>query len=82
MADQWESGRTGEFNDGGIPGMASQSALASPDSAPYCASKNSRVFHYPSCEMAQKINPRNLIRFRTREEAIRSGRRPCRVCRP
>ncbi len=48
----------------------------------YCASKNSTVFHLPTCEHAQKISPGNLIWFKTRQEAIGTGRRPCRVCRP
>jgi len=48
----------------------------------YVASKNSEVFHYVWCRYAQKIKPENRIYFFTREEAIASGRRPCKVCRP
>jgi micrococcal nuclease len=48
----------------------------------YVASKNSKVFHRPDCKWMKKINPKNLIGFKSREEAIRSGRRPCRVCGP
>jgi len=48
----------------------------------YAASKNSNVFHYFSCSYVASITPGNLIRFKTREEAIASGRRPCKECSP
>ena len=48
----------------------------------YVASKNSRVFHRPDCKWAKRISPKNLIGFKSREEAIKSGRRPCKSCRP
>ena len=48
----------------------------------YVASKNSRVFHRPDCKWAKRISPKNLIGFKSREEAVKSGRRPCRSCRP
>jgi len=46
----------------------------------YVASKKSKVFHRADCMWAQRIKPENLIGFNSREEAIRSGRRPCRRC--
>jgi len=48
----------------------------------YVASKNSRVFHRPDCKWAKRISSKNLIGFKRREEAIKSGRKPCRSCRP
>ena len=48
----------------------------------YLASRNSEVFHRPGCASAAKIAPRNLLQFKTRDDAIGSGRRPCRVCEP
>jgi len=48
----------------------------------YVASKNSKVFHRPDCKWVKKISPKNLIGFKSREDAIRSGRRPCRSCEP
>lgn len=48
----------------------------------YAASKNSDVFHYNYCSYVSSIKPGNLILFRTREEAIASGRRPCKRCKP
>ncbi len=48
----------------------------------YVASKKSEVFHRPDCKWARKISPGNLIGFNIRDEAVRSGRRPCRSCGP
>lgn len=48
----------------------------------YAASKKSDVFHYAWCRYVARIKPENLILFRSREEAIGSGRRPCKVCNP
>jgi len=48
----------------------------------YAASKKSEVFHYIHCFYVARIKPENLILFRTREEAIASGRRPCKKCKP
>jgi len=48
----------------------------------YAASKNSEVFHYFSCSCVPKITPENIIRFKTREEVIASGRRPCKKRTP
>jgi len=48
----------------------------------YVASKKSNVFHRPDCKWVKKISTNNLVGFKSREEAIRSGRRPCKSCRP
>jgi len=51
-------------------------------SAEFWASKNSNKYHYPSCKWAQKINPKNLIKFNSPEQAIKAGYVPCKVCKP
>lgn len=48
----------------------------------YVASKNSKVFHKAGCRAAARISSENLIGFSSREEAINSGRRPCKMCKP
>lgn len=48
----------------------------------YAASKKSEVFHYIDCFYVARIKPENLILFKTREEAIASGRIPCKKCCP
>ena len=53
-----------------------------PDKPPYVASINSDVFHWRGCPYAQRIKKSNLIWFWRREEAIKSGRRPCKRCQP
>ncbi|HNS19112.1 MAG TPA: Ada metal-binding domain-containing protein [Sedimentisphaerales bacterium] len=60
---------------------ASQAAAVTSPSA-FVASKNGRVFHRPDCRWAQNISADNLVRYQTREEAIASGKNPCKSCKP
>lgn len=46
----------------------------------YVGSKNSDVYHKPSCIWAEKISDKNLVCFSTEEEAIMDFRRRCRTC--
>lgn len=46
----------------------------------FVASTRSEVFHRASCGYVKRI--KNMVWFKTRIEAIGSGRRPCKVCRP
>ena len=48
----------------------------------YVASKNSEVFHRGDCKSAAKISAKNVIRYASRDEAIRAGRKPCHECQP
>lgn len=48
----------------------------------YVASSTSSVFHSPSCVYVPRILEVNFLGFTSREEAIDSGRRPCKVCEP
>jgi len=48
----------------------------------YAASKNSKVFHRPQCSFAGRIAPKNLVGYNTRQDAIRAGKRPCKICKP
>ena len=52
------------------------------EDCPYVASENSNVFHRASCSSAKRINEENKVCFGSREEAIESGRRPCKRCNP
>ena len=51
-------------------------------SSKYVASRSSEVFHYSTCSSVKTIKPGNLIVFASREEAVKSGRRPCNICKP
>ncbi len=48
----------------------------------YAASKNSKVFHTCDCRFVSTITEKNMVSFSSREEAVNSGRRPCRMCNP
>jgi hypothetical protein len=48
----------------------------------YVASKNSKVFHKPGCTWVKRIAPENLVYYKTREDAINDGKRPCKTCEP
>ena len=50
--------------------------------AEFWASKGSDKYHYPSCKWAQKINPGNLVKFSSPEQAAKAGYVPCKVCKP
>ena len=53
-----------------------------PLSAEYWASKESTKYHYPTCKWAQKISPKNLVKFSSPEQATKAGYVPCKVCKP
>lgn len=48
----------------------------------YVASKNSKVFHKPECSSAKRILPKNLVGYNSRDEALKAGKRPCKLCKP
>jgi endonuclease YncB( thermonuclease family) len=48
----------------------------------FVGSKNSDVYHYPSCHWAEQIKPENQIWFEDAQDAINHGYRPCEVCNP
>lgn len=48
----------------------------------FVASKNSGTFHKAGCQSAAKISPRNLVHYKTRNDAIRDGKKPCDECNP
>ncbi len=48
----------------------------------YVGSKTSIRYHYPDCEWAKKIAAKNLITFKTVEEAVNAKYVPCKVCKP
>jgi competence protein ComEC len=52
------------------------------DGYPYVASKKSKVFHKMTCEHVATIKEENLIYFQSLEEALASGRRGCKQCKP
>jgi len=63
-----------------LPAAAAKPAAATPQM--YIASKSSKVFHLSSCAAAKTISSENLVTFVSRNEALASGRRPCKKCNP
>ncbi len=55
---------------------------AAPAEYKYVASRNSKVFHLPGCSSARRIAPGNLTGYNSRDEAIKAGKRPCKLCKP
>lgn len=53
-----------------------------PENEIYVASKFRKPFHYIWCKWAKKISPANKVFFYSREEAIKAGHRPCKICNP
>jgi hypothetical protein len=48
----------------------------------FVSSRSSNVFHKPGCRWAQNISKKNLVTYKTREEAIKAGKKPCKTCNP
>ena len=48
----------------------------------YIASKSRKVFHKSDCRWAKRIKPENLVGYNSRNEAIKAGKRPCKICKP
>jgi hypothetical protein len=53
-----------------------------PEKALLLSGKNTRVFHFVSCAYVRDIPEPELIGLATPEDAEKSGRIPCAVCRP
>jgi micrococcal nuclease len=69
----------------GAMALGGQAAKAKEQKQPapaFVASVLREPFHKPSCEWAKKISAKNLETFKTRDEAVKAGHRPCKVCRP
>ncbi len=61
---------------------AETGAAVPTEDAPYRAARDSKVFHHRGCSYVERIDKDKLVGFADREEARRSGRRPCKVCKP
>lgn len=48
----------------------------------YIASKSSKVFHRDTCSHVKRMDKSKAITFNTSDEAQKTGRRPCKACKP
>jgi beta-lactamase superfamily II metal-dependent hydrolase len=63
------------------PNLAAAAAGASvPSQAGYIGNKNTKKFHKPTCQSLPA--PQNRVYFKTRDEAIKAGYVPCKICKP
>src|SRR6185369_3003867 len=52
------------------------------DHVRYIGSKTTRIFCFPTCRDARRIQEKNRVPFHGADEALESGYRPCRNCQP
>jgi hypothetical protein len=64
------------------PPSSGDSNTASPDTAPFLASKRSKVFHDSSCGNASRISDSNKVGYPTFQDAQNAGKRPANCCKP
>lgn len=48
----------------------------------FVASRHSKIFHKPDCMWAERIKEENLVKYKTRRQAVDDGKRPCKRCEP
>jgi hypothetical protein len=61
-----------------VAGTASTETI--PKDCAFVGSKNSTKYHVPSCTFAKRILPKNLVCFKSAEEAQSQGRQPDKGC--
>ncbi len=48
----------------------------------YVASRSSKVFHSSDCRIVGRIAPKNIRGYKSRQDAVETGKRPCKRCKP
>ena len=48
----------------------------------YIATKSSKVYHRSTCSHAKRMDAAKAVTFSSREDAEKTGRRPCKTCKP
>ncbi len=56
--------------------------LFDPAAFEFVGTKNGRVFHSKDGRCGRGIHAKNLVTFKSYEEAIEDGRKPCPQCHP
>lgn len=52
------------------------------DEGVYFGNNRSLILHLPECRAVQNISSKNIVLFKTRQEAITQGYVPCKICKP
>ena len=66
----------------GVGGLPAGQAGGTVAGNSYIASKSSKIFHRPTCRYAKTITGANKVEFAAKENALATGRRPCKTCSP
>ena len=74
-----ERPETGRKRKAASEGVAS--ALAVPRTG-YVATAKSKAFHRPECGTVSGMADSQIVTYATRDEAVQTGKRPCRQCKP
>ncbi len=73
-------------NTGNAPTDKRRRARPNPSSSAgkyqFTGSKGSDVFHKSNCHSASSISTENIVSYKTRQEAVKAGKRPCKWCNP
>jgi hypothetical protein len=48
----------------------------------YITSRKSKIFHKADCGQVKRILPQNITGYNSRDEAVKAGKRPCKMCKP
>jgi competence protein ComEC len=80
--DELPSARKGTQGEEPARTVRQDTPKASMEGFRYVASRPRNLFHKPSCPSAKRIKPENRIEFKTRDEAVKSGRTPAGDCKP
>ena len=55
---------------------------ATKEESAFVGSAKGSKYHLPSCKLAKKIKPENMVTFKDVAEAERKGYEPCKACIP
>ncbi len=51
-----------------------------PQGCAFVGSKNSNIYHLPTCSYAKRIKPENIVCFKSAEDAVSKGYQPDKSC--
>lgn len=66
----------------GLEGEEEKPVSSKVPAVSYIGNKNSKKFHLPGCQWAEKIALGNRVYFKSRDDAIKASYEPCKVCKP
>ncbi len=62
--------------------QSAQKQSTSSDTSTYIGNSNSYKFHKADCEAVSKMSEKNKVILNSRDDAINSGYKPCKMCNP